>query len=168
MPALKKLDEKLEEYLLVASLSAILVIVFLQVIFRYVLGTSMGGSEEIARYILIWIIWISASYAVKTNRHIRVEYIKKFIPSSVEKGLEIAVLLVWFCFALFLAINGTGIVQKIEMTGQTSPSNSIPMWIAYLVIPVSGTLMGIRIIQQIYYVLKGKAPRREEELDGGV
>lgn len=156
MGVLKKIDDKLEEYVLVLTMIVMLSIVFLQVISRHVINISMAGSEEISRYMLVWIIWISASYAVKKNSHIRVRFFQKLLPDIFKKPLELLVLTLWFLFSLFLAINGTELVQNVQMTGQTSPSNRIPIWIIYLIIPIAGCLMGARVLQQAYLVIKGE------------
>ena len=61
---LSLIEEKLEEYFLVISMIAMVVIIFLQVVMRYVFNNSLTWSEEIARYIFLWQIWIGVSYAV--------------------------------------------------------------------------------------------------------
>lgn len=154
-------DEKIEEWLLVAALVFIVFIVCAQVIFRYVFNFSLSWSEEISRYVLIWIAWISASYAVRTKSHIRVEVIKNLFSSGVQKGIEVIVLVLWFLFALFLAVEGTSLVLRIESMGQVSPSNEIPMWIIYLAVPIGGTLMCLRVIQQAIFILFPNRNREE-------
>ncbi|ALC82681.1 MULTISPECIES: TRAP transporter small permease [Bacillus] len=150
------LDKKLEEILLVAALAFIVILVSLQVLTRYVLDVSLGWSEELSRYILIWIAWIGTSYAVRVNSHIRVELIKKIIPKHLLKWFECFVLFIWFLFAFFLAYQGTILIMKMKMTGQLSPSIEIPMWILYLIVPIGGGLMSIRLLQKMYIVLSSK------------
>jgi TRAP-type C4-dicarboxylate transport system permease small subunit len=153
-------DAKVEEWLLVASLLFMVALVFLQVIFRYLISFSLGWSEELSRYILIWIAWISAAYTVRTQKHIRVELVKNMVNESGKKAIELITLILWFLFALFLVINGTQLILNIFETGQTSPSNQIPMWFVYLAVPFGGGLMALRLIQQAMYIFK---PDLEEE-----
>ncbi|MFK2826449.1 TRAP transporter small permease [Bacillus sp. B190/17] len=147
-------DAKIEEWLLVASLLLIVALVFAQVIFRYLISSSLGWSEELSRYILIWIAWIGAAYAVRAQKHIRVELLKNIVNESGKKVIECIALLLWFLFALFLVINGTQLILSIHETGQISPSNGIPMWIVYLAVPIGGGLMTLRLIQEMIYILK--------------
>ena len=70
---LKKWFDNAEEYLLVGSLAFNVVLVFFQVVMRYVFQNSLSWSEELARYIFLWQTWLGASYAVKEHRHLRVE-----------------------------------------------------------------------------------------------
>lgn len=153
------LNEKAEEWLLVASLIAVVILVILQVFFRYVIHASLGWSEEIARYALIWITWISTSYAVRKHSHIRVEFIKDMFSDKVKKYIEFIVLSLWFLLALFLAVEGTKLVMTIYGTGQVSPSTQLPIWFIYMAVPIGGTLMCIRLIQEAYKVLKHGAEK---------
>lgn len=148
------MDEKAEEWLLVAMFVAVIIVVCLQVFFRYVVHLSLGWSEELARYTLIWITWISTSYAVKKNSHIRVEVVKNLFASSIKKYIELIVLLLWFSLALFLSVEGTKLLLKIHTTGQVSPSTHTPMWFIYLAVPIGASLMSIRLIQSIYKLFK--------------
>jgi TRAP-type C4-dicarboxylate transport system permease small subunit len=150
------LDKKLEEILLVAALAFIVILVSLQVLSRYIFDLSLGWSEELSRYVLIWIAWIGTSYAIRVDSHIRVELIKKVLPKQMLKSFECFVLLIWFLFALFLAFQGTILITKMKMTGQLSPSIEIPMWILYLIVPLGGALMCLRLLQKIYGILRSK------------
>ncbi|UGB32227.1 TRAP transporter small permease [Metabacillus sp. B2-18] len=150
----KLINEKIEEWLLVAAFLFMVTLVFVQVIFRYVINDSLGWSEELSRYILIWIAWISASYAVRKNEHIRIEFIKNLFKGIGKKVIEMLVLILWFLMALFLAIEGTQLAMQIKITNQVSPSMGVPMWMLYLATPVGGTLMCIRLIQQAFLIFK--------------
>lgn len=159
----KILNEKLEEYVLIAMMLLLVTLVVAQVFFRFVINYSIGWSEELARYLLIWIAWIAASYAVQQNAHIRVEIVKDLFSGAVKKVLELVVLVISFGFSIFLAYEGTNFILAIKMTGQTSPSLDLPMWIVYLAVPVGGTLMAIRLIQQMIIIIKSKPEDLQEK-----
>ena len=150
----KVLNEKLEEWVLVASMIVLVILVVAQVIARYVVNYSIGWSEELARYLLIWIAWIAASYAVTQHAHIRVEILKDRFPLRIKQIIEMIVLIIWFGMAAFLAIEGTRFVLLVKNTNQISPSLGVGMWIVYLAVPVGGTLMCIRLIQQAILIFK--------------
>lgn len=152
----KILNEKLEEWILVASLLFIVALVIAQVVSRFVINFPMGWSVELSRYILIWIAWISVSYAIQKNAHIRVEIVKDKLSGDLRKTLELIVLLFWFVLALFLAIAGTKFILLIKQTGQVSPSLGISMWIVYLGVPIAGVLMCLRLFQQAKIILQGR------------
>ena len=64
---------QLEAHLLVCSLIFTVILVFFQVILRYVFSSSLSWSEELARYIFIWQIWLGTSVAQRDNSHVRIE-----------------------------------------------------------------------------------------------
>ena len=65
---LKKIDEHLEDILLVTLLSLMSLIIFVQVIMRYLMRNSLSWSEELARYLFIWSIYLAVSYAAKERK----------------------------------------------------------------------------------------------------
>lgn len=160
----KTLNEKLEEYILVVFLIVLVMLVVMQVFFRFVINFSIGWSEELARYLLIWIAWIAASYAIQKNAHIRVEIVKDKFKNKAKQFVELLVLIISFGFSIFLAVEGTHFVLSIKLTQQVSPSLGIGMWIVYLAVPIGGTLMGIRFIQQIYYIFRTSTDNNEKTL----
>ena len=159
---LKRLS-KIEEFLLVISLAVMVMLIFGQVIGRKVFSSAPSWTEEMARYIHIFQVWIGASYAVKLRQHIRVEAFITRFHGSFRKFLEILAILVWFAMALFLAIFGTELVLSSIEHGQLAPAMQIPIWIAYLAIPLGGAGMAIRLLFQIRDVLRGDYEKPKDE-----
>ena len=77
---LKWLDENLEEFLMVALLIAMTVIMGIQVFARYALGASLSWSEELTRYLFIWSGFISVSYCTKKCISIKIEQFVAMFP----------------------------------------------------------------------------------------
>ena len=69
----KKFFDNFEEYFCVWTMAIMTILVFIQVVMRYVFSNSLSWSEELARFIFLWLSWIGASYAVKERSHFRVE-----------------------------------------------------------------------------------------------
>lgn len=150
------IDVKLEEWALIISTVVIVLLVFLQVLARYIFDISIGWSSELSRYLLIWITWVSASYAIRMREHIRITTVVNLFPAALKKIVEVFVVIVWFAFALAMAIEGTKVVMAIQMMNQTSSILGWPMWVVYLILPIGGVLMMIRLIQQLYFIFSGK------------
>ncbi|MCE5201286.1 MAG: TRAP transporter small permease [Synergistaceae bacterium] len=144
---LKKLWDNIEEYLLVYSLMFSVALIFVQVIMRYIFSNSLSWSEELARYLFLWQIWVGASYAVKEHRHLRIEMIQDFIKDPTRKKIfELFVLSLWLGFSLFLTFEGASLVSLLFQRGQVSPAMRVPMAYAYASVPVGCALMSIRLI----------------------
>lgn len=156
---------KAEEALLVLTLVAMVALIFGQVVGRYVFSNAPSWTEEMARYIHIFQVWIGASYAVKLREHIRVEAFITRFHGLTRKILETISLMIWFAMALFLAYFGTLLVIQSLSNGQVTPAMQLPMWIPFLAIPIGGIGMCIRLIVQLRQIWKGDY---EMHKDGGV
>src|SRR5690625_3757332 len=148
------LDRKIEEWSLVAGLFILIILVFSQFLSRYVFDYSLSWSQELSRYLLIWLAWISVSFTIREKRHIRVEILKDRLPKKIQTIVEIIVLILWAVFAIFLAVVGTQFVLSIQTSGQGSPMIGLPMWMVYLILPLAGVLMAVRLIQQFIFLIK--------------
>ena len=146
---MRKFIDNFEEYFCVWSLAFMTILVFIQVVMRYVFRNSLSWSEELARYIFLWLSWIGASYAVKERSHFRVEMFADMLRGKARKTFELFVLLVWFAFCVFLAYQGSMITRHLLTRGQISAAMEIPMAWAYASVPVGSGLMGLRLIVEI-------------------
>lgn len=154
---------KFEEILLVWSLVIMVALIFGQVVGRKVFESAPSWTEEMARYIHIFQVWIGASYSVKLRQHIRVEAFVTRFHGTFRQVLETISILIWFVMALFLAVFGTELVLSSIYHGQLAPAMQIPVWIAYLAIPLGGLGMAIRLIVQLVEVWKGNYDKPADE-----
>lgn len=139
--------EKVEEYFIVWGLVAITILVFLQVVLRYVFHTGIFGTDEMSRFIFVFITWIGASIGIKEKEHIDISLLTDIFP-KVRKYTDVFSTLVCLGMCLFLLVNGLDMVQIMIEKGQLSTALKVPMGAAYAIIPLSALLMGIKYIRQ--------------------
>ncbi|MDY3867741.1 MAG: TRAP transporter small permease [Pyramidobacter sp.] len=154
----KKFLNNFEEYCVVLTMAAMTVLVFVQVVMRYVFSASLSWSEELARYIFLWLSWLGASYAVKERSHFRVEMFADMLRGSARLRFEYFVLFVWFAFSLVLAWLGTEMLLFLAETEQTSAAMEIPMTLPYASVPVGCALMCVRLVIEIVNLRKNGTP----------
>ena len=150
MDAVKKFLNNIEEFIIVPLVAVMIAVVILQVIFRFILKGSLSWSEELARYLMVWVTFVGASIGVKRGAHIGVEALVIVLPKKTQiiiKYLGI-ILVVVFCIVVFSA--SLGILRNQIVNRQVSPAMRIPMWWAYAAIPVGTFFMGIRFIQTLF------------------
>ncbi|UCF93381.1 MAG: TRAP transporter small permease [Desulfobacterales bacterium] len=131
--------QQLTEAALLVILSAMAVVVFLQVIFRYVLNLPLFWTEEFARYCLVWASLLGAAVALKRGQHIAVTFVMDRLPPRLQAVLaRIALLAV----ALLLTVITWGGIQLVLVTrAQISPALRISMSIPYAAVPAGAALM---------------------------
>lgn len=149
-------DKRMEEFLIVLTMAIMVLIMCIQSLSRYFIGTSFIWGSELAQYLHVWQIWIGASFAIRMQSHIRVNVFVDLFPKSMQKVFHFLAIICWFIFAGFLAYEGTKYVLNVFSSGQTSPSLQVPMWIPYLAIPIGGVLMSVRLVQQLYFLFTNK------------
>ena len=149
MKLLKWLDRNFEEKLLVILLIVTVTLTFIQVVMRYIFHNSLAWSEELARYLFLYLIWIGAAYAVKREQHLRIEIILNRIPKEKLKTFENFIYFIWLGFSVFLFISSLNMTMDVFASGQLSPVMRIPMGYAYISIPLGTGLMCFRIIQKM-------------------
>lgn len=158
MKELKRLAHvynKLEEYALVYTLAFCVVIISFQVIMRYVFNNSLSWTEEAAKYLFIWLIWLGTSIAAKERSHISLEIVTNKLKGRAKAVLDIVAKLIWVAMCLFLLVNGLEVVQGMIGRGKTASAMPwLKVWVVYLAIPVSQGVLSLRIIVQIIEDIK--------------
>lgn len=163
---MKKLDKfvsYLEEYFAVTSLLIASLIVFIQVILRYMFNISLVWSEEVARYVIIWFILVGSSIAVREKAHATVDAVVTFLPPFGKRLFSILANLTGIIFCVILIWSGSLTVSTVIEYGNVTPAVGIPMAIPYLALPVGGALMLFRFIQLLIKDFKNFDANDEEE-----
>ena len=156
---LKYIWNHLEEFFLLPSLVFSVLLIFVQVVMRYVFGSSLSWSEELARYLFVWQIWLGVSYSARNMTHLRITLVKDRLSPKAQKVLELAVTAVWIGFAIFIAAKGMTLVMKVAKFNQLSSALQLPMMYVHLAVPVGCGLMVIRLIEntvKTYILGKGE------------
>ncbi len=159
MKVLKFIDEQFEKWFLIVSLIVMVLVTFMQIVLRW-FNAATVWAEEFSRYVMLYQVWVGASYAVHEDAHIRITALIGKLSGSRRRGMDLVVLTLWLLFALWLTVEGCVLVGKIAAMGQVSSAMRIPMTIPYASVPIGGALMTIRLVQKIVERLRNT---KEEE-----
>lgn len=168
MKVLKYLDLYFEEILIACLLGVMVLMCGMQVVFRYVLNSSLAWTEELARYSYVWSGFLSISYCIRHQSALRLDFLVTFLPDKVKRILNYLILI--FCigvFCIFLKGAVENVLTTIEVE-QRSTALQIPMEYIYAS-GIAGFIFGIlRSIQMIIRSAMGlsdeKEPSPEEEV----
>ena len=151
---LKFLDENIEGMFIVPIMLGMSLLIFVQVVMRYVFNSSLVWSEELARYLFIWLVYFSVSYTAKKEKHIRIEVAIKVFPKKIRPYVDIFSEVVILGFSLFVVVASFTIIDLIKISGQHSPAMGIPMYLVYAAPFVGFMLTSIRSVQTIVKKVK--------------
>ena len=134
--------DKIIEILLVSILSAMVINVIWQIITRYFSASPSSFSDELARYLMIWLGLIGSAYVSGKKGHVSIDYFLKKLNHKKRVLLNRLIDFIILFFAFFVMIIGGGhlvfVTIKLE---QLSPSLQIPLGFVYFVIPLSGLII---------------------------
>ncbi len=156
-------------HLIGALLAAITVVVLLQVIVRFVL-TSIGvniaapWTEEMARYLLVWLIFLGAAVGCRRMQLISLEFVIKGLPKPVGVVLRYGALVL--CLGLFLLMLRYGIAF-VQVLGRSelSPVMQIPKTWVYWAMPAGAALM---IVNTLAFIADNWLEGRDIRQSGGL
>ena len=138
----------------IAQASALFVIVVLAVIGRYAFGKSLTWTEEVPRYLLIWISFLGAAACVARREHVGFDVLFNALPALVRRWLGAAIGLLilgfgWIVFRygiVFVNDFGPDLMETIPYTNH---------WY-YVAVPISGALLLLFGIKNIVDALRGR------------
>lgn len=143
------LFDKIEEYICFITLVIMSVAVLMQIINRSFLGRPFPYGEELARYMMVWATMFGTSAGVKIGAHVGVDALIQVIPPKALTLVTLATSLIALAFFAFVGYLSIDIVLGIQETGQISPALQLPMWIAYLALPLGFALCLFRQYQLV-------------------
>ena len=132
------------EMALILVLAVMAIVVFLEVIFRYVLHLPLFWTEEFARYCLVWSSLLGAAVALKRGEHIAVTFFLDLFPERIGRALTFVARI---SVAAILAVMIWGGIKLVMITSaQISPALRIPMAVPYLALPICSAVMLVHVI----------------------
>lgn len=118
---------------------------------RYAMGSQASWSEELARFLLIWIGILGAAYASGQKMHLSIDLLQPKLNEQNQARMSLFINILIILFALCILVIGGGRLMYItNVLGQLSPALRIPMWIIYAVLPVSGLLIVYYKLMEIF------------------
>jgi TRAP-type transport system small permease protein len=134
---------------------------------RYVLNDPITWSEELARYLMIWIGLVGASVTLRHGEHIRITAISMLLPKPVRMVTDLLVALAIGWFLWVMTVEGWAAAERGAR--QMSPALGVSMMWPLLAVPVAGGLMLVQHVIQTLLMLLGaqNQPEHESPMGGG-
>lgn len=127
--------------------SVLVACVVWQVWSRYVLGTPSTVTDEMARFLFMWIGLIGAAYTLGQRRHLAIDLITLHFHGAKKRAADLFIIAAIAAFAVLVMVyGGAQLVSRTLETGQVSPALRVPMGYVYGAIPFSGAVI-------LYYCL---------------
>jgi TRAP-type C4-dicarboxylate transport system permease small subunit len=146
------------EYLVSALGLGMALLVAVQVFFRYALNNSIFWSEELARFLLVWLTFLGASVVYYRGAHASVDFLYDRLGLQSQRTFNILVHVLSLAFFLVMLVYGWQFAHFIRL--QVSAALNLPKWIPYSIIPLSGAIFALHSLNFLWSELKS-APIEE-------
>lgn len=149
------------EALLILLMGAMTLLIFSEVVLRYIFLSPITWYDEFAGYMLVWVTFLGSVVALHRRRHIGFETVVEALPPIWQRAATLLVYLLIIVFQVVLIVYGWRLT--FELTGEMAITLPIPIGFVHVVLPVSGLMMLIICLVQIVEVL-----RQGKVVEGGL
>lgn len=166
MDKLKRAYQTFEDFFAGGMLFTGLTMVFVNVVMRYFWGRPQSILDEFSVYFVVWGTLAGLAVALRNDNHIKVDLLYNFLPLSTKYKVSIFANALGLAFCIFYTYYGILLELNYLDTGMRSPDSRFPLWIVYLIIPISGVMFGIRFIDKLVMLLKDRGDSWKKKYRG--
>ncbi|ARN56031.1 TRAP transporter small permease [Sedimentisphaera salicampi] len=156
---------RLLEYGLIIAMAVLVLDVLWGVFTRFVLGGQAKWTEELARFLLVWVALLGGALAFGENAHLGVDYFVGKLAPEARKLVKVFTqfIVLFFAIAVFI-IGGTQVVSANmdQTTAALTPAVGITMGHVYLALPIAGAFMILFTAEQLAETFLEKDQQKEE------
>lgn len=154
-----------EEMIGVGLILTMTAILFVQVIARFVFNSPLSWSEELSRYLFIWLVYLLLGAVTLRGEHIVIDMLTRLLPTKLERIFHTAALVIALIINIVVLWRAADIAWIILDLGQTSAAMGLPMGLVYAALPVGLAIASVRTIQALVRVWR--APSHEHRPEKG-
>jgi TRAP-type C4-dicarboxylate transport system permease small subunit len=145
---------RLLDFLMVVALAVMVVLVFGNVVLRYAFNSGITVSEELSRWLFVWLTFMGAIVAMKEHGHLGVDMVVSRLPDSAKKACVVVgqLLMLWVCWLL---VTGSWHQTRINLD-VSAPTTGLSVGIFYSVGMLFGASAGVFLLWDLWRVLTGQ------------
>lgn len=154
MASFERLLVRLINTLIVASFAVMLVMVFGNVVLRYVFNSGISASEEVSRILFVWMVFLGAIVAMRDHTHLGVDSFVARLPEGARRAVHILVLLAMLFLCGLILVGAWR--QMIINTTTFAPVTGMPMSVFYATGVVGAVGIGGYILLDLWRGVSGR------------
>ena len=139
MDKARKALDWVSEKLSILIIAVMVVLVTWQVVARYIFSSPVPWSEQLSKYLFVWLVLINGAYMFGKHGHMKVAFFQELLPQKIQRWLNIFIELVVIMFALAVLLYGGLMALRLGIA-QTDAALGISMGYVYAALPLSGII----------------------------
>lgn len=154
-----KLFLKVMEWVLIFILGFMVLLVFGNVVLRYGFNSGIMFSEEVSRFLFVWMVFLGSVLMLRDNGHLGVHTLTKMLPLAGKKFCKFFSDALTLACCVLLSIGGWQIIG-LNMAN-IAPISEIPLGVVYMACLFCSVGMGVLLIGSLYRLLSGQMTEQE-------
>jgi len=130
---------RLLKLIMIIMFGVMLTALFLQIVSRFIFNFPLSWSEELARYLTVWMVFLGAGIAVRNNKLIKLDALVSRMSHRQQLIFLYTAAAVSLVFYIVVIAKSFDLIKVVQI--QKSPAMSLPMSVPYLAIPVGSFFM---------------------------
>jgi len=156
---IKSALNQFESVFAVVLFSSILVITFLQIVGRS-FGIKIFWTEELSRYLFLWVVFIGFSIGIKDDVHFKVTILEDKLKGKARVALLIIINIIFLLFVVYVLKESINNVYTRYLRQQVSPTMGMPIFIVNLALPIGLSLSVINLLDRLLFLYKTIVKKR--------
>jgi TRAP-type transport system small permease protein len=147
------------EWAVMSMLALMVILVFGNVVLRYGFNSGITFSEEVSRFLFIWVVFVGAVLTLRDNAHLGVHMVTKLLPLSGKRVCKLISDTATLACCALITHGGWSIV-RLEIKN-VAPISEIPLGAVFTGILVCSIGMGVLLLDSIWRNLSGRMTEQE-------
>jgi len=133
--------------IIVGCVVATVIVLFTQIVLRYVFQTGLPWAEELAVTMCAWIVFVGAGLGLREGYHVRLSFLMAWLPDPAARFVERLIQAV--CLGFGVALAYAGYILSQQSVGMESATLGVPVWVFYSVTVLSGAIIAFFALENI-------------------
>ncbi|MAH83520.1 MAG: hypothetical protein CBB68_04055 [Rhodospirillaceae bacterium TMED8] len=150
MNTLKKIDANLEKSIILVNYVIMTVIIFVEVIRRFVFKEQAAWSTTIPIYLFLWVVWIGCAYNVRMRGHLRFDELRVRLPYNAQFACILLDVALWTIFSVIVIYYSTEqVLLSRDNYAIVQGTDDVLQWWFYVATPLAFCLLLVRLFQNL-------------------
>ena len=157
MPSVIRILNQLEETIIALLLVSMTLLVFFEVILRFVFNTGLTWGQEATLYLSAWFVLFGVSYGLKVGAHIGVDAFVRLLPPLGQRLLSIVAVILALIYCGLFIDGGWVYLSKMHKIGIELEDIPLPTWLADSILIIGLGLLSLRLLILLWRLVRGQA-----------
>lgn len=154
--SIDKFVERCEEGFISLLLVGMTLLVFAEVILRFVFSTGFIWMEEVTLTVAAWFVLFGMSYGLKVGAHIGVDAFVRLMPNKVQRVCTAVAILICLVYCSLFLYGGWIYLGKLHMIGLEMEDLPLPKWGVMSILFIGFVLLSLRLLNLLWQVITGE------------